>query len=99
MGEAFVVAKVEVSLRTVFGNENFAMLVGTHGAGIDIQIRIAFLNGDLETTTFEETADRGSCNALTKRGNNTAGNKDIFWRHPGSRLRGSGFELVRPPQD
>ena len=99
VGEALVVAKVEVCLRTVFGNENFAMLVGAHGAGIDIQIRIAFLNGDLETTTFKETTDRGSCNALTKRGNNTAGNKDIFWRHPGSRLRGSGFELVRPPQD
>ena len=99
VGEAFVVAKVEVGLRTVFGNENFAVLVGAHGAGIDIQVRIAFLNGDLETTTFEETTDRGSCNALTKRGNNTAGNKDIFWRHPGSRLRRSGFELVRPPQD
>jgi hypothetical protein len=99
VGEAFVVAKVEVSLRTVFGNENFAVLVGAHGARIDIQVRVAFLNGDLETATFEETTDRGSCNALTKRRNNPASNKDIFWRHPGSRLRGSGFELVRPPQD
>ena len=99
VGEAFVVAKVEVGFRTVFGNENFAVLVGAHGAGIDIQVRIAFLNGDLETTAFEETTNRGSSNALTKRGNNTAGNKDIFWRHPGSRLRRSGFELVRPPQD
>ena len=99
VGEAFVMAKVEISFGAVFGNENFAVLVRAHGTGIDIQVRIAFLNGDLETTTFEETTDRGSSNALTERGNNTASYKDIFWRHPGSRLRRSGFELVRPPQD
>src|SRR4029077_16531348 len=60
VGEAFVGAKVEESFRSVFGKESFAGLVGGHGAGIDIQVRIAFLNGDLETTAFEETTNRGS---------------------------------------
>ncbi len=42
-GEALVVAKVEVSLRTVIGDEHFAVLIGAHGPGIDIQIRIKLL--------------------------------------------------------
>src|SRR6184192_3903948 len=32
------------------------MLKRAHGAGIHVQIRIAFLKGDLETATFEEAA-------------------------------------------
>ena len=99
VGEAFVVAKVEIGFGAVIGDEDFAMLKRAHRTGIDVEVRIAFLDGDFETATFEETTDGGSCNALAERGNNTAGNKNIFWRHPGrSRLPGR-FELVEPPQD
>ena len=66
VGEALVVAQVEVGLRPVFGHENFAVLKGAHRAGIDVQVRIAFLDGDFETATFEETTDGGSCNALAE---------------------------------
>jgi len=64
--EALVVAEIEVRFRTVFGDEDFAVLKRAHRAGIHVQIRIAFLKGDFETATFEETTDGGSCYALTK---------------------------------
>src|SRR5262249_691084 len=49
-------------------------------------VRVTFLDGDFEAATFEETTD-GRCRyALAERGNNTAGNKYIFWRHPGRSL-------------
>src|SRR5258706_603643 len=57
VGEAFVVSEVEVGLCAVFGDEDFAVLEGTHGAGIDVKVRIALLKGDFETATFEETTD------------------------------------------
>ncbi|MGB9472504.1 MAG: hypothetical protein WBQ59_24380, partial [Candidatus Acidiferrum sp.] len=80
-------------------DEDFAVLKGAHRTGIDVQVRIAFLDSDSKAATFEETSDGRSCYALAKRRNNTAGNKNIFWRHPGrSRLPGR-FELVEPPQD
>ena len=57
VGESLVVAEVEVGLRAVFGDKDFAMLEGAHRAGIDVKVRIAFLKGDFETATFEETTD------------------------------------------
>src|SRR5262249_19045829 len=80
--EPLVVAKVEIRLRPVFSHEYLAVLKRTHRAGINIQVRIAFLECDLITATFEETTDGGSCYALAKGRNKTAGNKYIFLRHP-----------------
>jgi len=42
------------------------VLKRAHGSGIDVEVRIALLNVDCETATFEETTDGGSCYALTK---------------------------------
>src|SRR5580692_4120348 len=75
-------AEVEIGFRAVFGHQDFAVPKWAHRAGVDVQVRITCLKGDFETATFEETTDGGSCNSLSKRGNNTAGNKNIFWRHP-----------------
>ena len=66
VSEALVVAEVEVGLRAVFGDKDFAMLKGAHRTGIDVQVRIAFLQGDFETTTFEETTNRGGCYAFSQ---------------------------------
>jgi hypothetical protein len=64
--ETFVVAEVEVGLRTVFGDEDFAVLKRTHRAGIDVEVRIALLEGDFKTATFEETTDRGGSYAFSE---------------------------------
>jgi hypothetical protein len=42
------------------------MLKRAHGAGIDVEIGVAFLNGDFEAATFEETADRGGSYAFSQ---------------------------------
>src|SRR5229473_3236595 len=64
--EALVMAKIKVRLRAVFGYKHFTVLKGAHRARINIQVRIAFLQGDFEAATFEETADRGGSYALSK---------------------------------
>jgi hypothetical protein len=65
VGEALVVAEVEVRLRAVFRYEDFAVLKRAHRTGIDVQVRIAFLKCDFETATFEETTGRGGRDALS----------------------------------
>ena len=76
-------AEVEVGFGSIVCDKDFAVLIGTHGAWVHIQVRVTFLDGDFEAATFEKTAD-GRCRyALAERRNNTAGYKNIFWRHPG----------------
>ena len=66
MGEALVVAEVQIGLRAVIGHKDFAVLKRAHGARINVEVRIAFLQGDFETATFEETADRGGSYAFSE---------------------------------
>ena len=39
-GEALIVAEIEIGLRPVVGHEHFAVLIGRHRAGIDVEIWI-----------------------------------------------------------
>ncbi len=66
VGEALVVAEVEIGFGAVFGDEDFAVLEGAHGAGIDVKVRVALLQGDFEAATFEETADGGGSYAFSE---------------------------------
>ena len=56
-GETLVVAEVEVGLGTVIKYVNFAVLVGRHGARIDVEIGVELLHQDLEAALFEQGAD------------------------------------------
>src|SRR4029077_5801272 len=80
--ESFVMPQVEVRLRSILGDKHFSMLKRAHRAGIHVEVWIAFLERDFETATLEKTTDGGGCYAFSQGGNNTAGDKDIFWRHP-----------------
>jgi len=64
--EPLVVAQIEVRLGPVFGHKHFTMLKWAHRTRIDVQVRIAFLQGDFETATFEETAYRGGSYAFSQ---------------------------------
>ena len=44
--EALVVAQVEVGLRAVVGDEDLAVLVGRHRAGIDVEVGVQLQDGD-----------------------------------------------------
>ena len=76
--ESFVVAEVQVCLRAILSNEDLAVLVGGHGAGVDVEIRIEFLNCDPDAAAREESADGGGGDALSDGTNDAAGYKDIL---------------------
>ena len=64
-GETLVVAEVEVGLRSVIEHIDLAVLVGRHGAGIDVEVGVEFLHQYLEPTGFEESADGGRSEAFS----------------------------------
>ena len=52
INKAFVMSKVKVGFGTVLGNIHFTVLIGAHGTGINVNIRIQLLCGNLESTCF-----------------------------------------------
>ena len=67
VGEALVVAEVEVGLGAVVGDVDLAVLVGAHRAGVDVDVRVELLQRDLVAVAFEQRADRGRGQALAER--------------------------------
>ena len=57
-------SEVQVRLGAVFGHEDFTVLKRTHGAGINVDIRIEFEQGDLQATGFEDGGQRRGGDAL-----------------------------------
>jgi hypothetical protein len=56
-------------------------LIRAHRAGVHVQVGIALLEGNSETSAFEQAANRRRCYAFAKGGNNTTGNKYILLPH------------------
>jgi len=63
---ALVVAEVEVGLRAVLGDEDLAVLVGRHRAGIDVDVGVELLEADGEALRDQQTADRGGGDPLAE---------------------------------
>jgi len=55
----FVVAEVEVGLGAVVGDEDFAVLEGRHGAGVDVEVGVELHEVDAESAGLEQAANRG----------------------------------------
>ena len=83
VGEALVVPEVEVGLRAVVGDVDLAVLVRAHRAGIDVDVRVELLQGDLVAVALEQHADRGRREPFAERGHDAAGDEDVL---DGSRL-------------
>ena len=81
VGEAFVVAEVEVGLGAVVGDEDFAVLEGRHGAGVDVEVGVELHEVDAEAAGFEEAADGGCGETFAERRHDSAGYKDVLCRH------------------
>src|SRR5579863_6531077 len=97
MSETLIMPEVEVRFGAVIRHIHFAVLIRAHGTRIHVKIRIAFLESNSESATFQETADGRCGNALAQGGYNTAGNKNILRPHPLSSSRSKPFrdsELV-----
>ena len=61
-----VVAQVEVGLAAVVSDENLAVLVRRHGAGIDVQIGVEFQHRNAKATAFQDAADGSDTDALAQ---------------------------------
>src|SRR6267154_2250493 len=80
MGEALVMAKVQISLGAVIGDENFAVLERRHCARVDIEIRIEFDQRHSHAARFEQRSDRRRRQAFTQTRNHATCYENIF-RH------------------
>ena len=59
-------AEVEIRLRAVVEHIDLAVLIGRHGAGIDVEVGIKLLHEHLETACFEQRADGCGREALAE---------------------------------
>ena len=79
--EALIVAQVQVGLGSVLRHKDLAVLIGAHGAGVHIDVRVQLLGGHLQPTGLQQPA-QGSCgDALAQAGDHAAGHKNILC-HP-----------------
>ena len=76
VGEALVVAEVEVGLGAVLGDEHLAVLVGRHRARVDVDVGVELLQPDGQAARDEQAPDRGGGDALAERGHDAAGHED-----------------------
>ena len=80
INEAFIMPQVQVGLRAIIQNIHLAVLVGRHGTGIDIDIRVEFLDGDLQPALLQELPDGCGGDAFADRTDHPAGKIDITCR-------------------
>ena len=64
--EALVVAEVQVRLGAVVGDEDLAVLVRRHRAGIDIEIGVELAQPDLVAARLQRRAKRRRCKPLAQ---------------------------------
>src|ERR1700691_2317982 len=57
-GIALVMAQIEVGFGAVIGDIDLAMLIGAHGAGIDVDIGIEFPQADAESARLKQRTER-----------------------------------------
>ena len=86
INESFIMPEVQIRLSAIIRDKNLTMLIRAHRSRIDIDIRIEFLDCDLNAAALEQTAEGSSCDALAQGRNNPAGNKNILCHENASYL-------------
>ena len=76
-GEPLVVAQIEIGFAAVVEDIHLPMLVGAHGAGIDVDVGIELLHPHPEAAGLQKHADRGAGEPLPERTDDAAGHKDM----------------------
>src|SRR5690606_17738951 len=72
-GETLIMPKIKVSLGPVIGHIDFAMLIGAHRAGVDVQIRIELANPYTITTCLQQSRQARCHETFAECGAHTAG--------------------------
>ena len=79
--KALIMSKVQICFRAVFRYKDFSVLVGTHSAGVHIEIRVKFLITYLKSSLFQEPPQRRGADTLSQSRNDAACDKDKFCIH------------------
>ena len=87
-------AEIKVRFRAIVGDEDLAVLIRAHGAGVNVQIRVKFLVLHAQTALLQEPAERCGTDALAKAGDDTAGDKDEFGLFLCHRISSSIFAFL-----
>src|ERR1700683_3033473 len=90
VGETLVVAQIEVSFSAVIRDKHFAVLIGRHRSGINVEVGIALLEGYFQAAAFKETSNRSGRYALSEWRNHTARDENV--------LRGGTQSTRLPPE-
>ena len=81
VGEALVMAQVQIGLVAVGRHIAFPVLVGVEGTRVYVQVGIEFLNRHAESARKQQSRKRCRYNAFAKRGHYAPGHKYIFCCH------------------
>ena len=76
VGEALVVAEVEVGLGPVLGDEDLAVLERAHRPRVDVDVGVELLQLDPVAARDEEASDRGGGDSLAESRDHSAGDED-----------------------
>ena len=79
-GESFVMPEIQIGFGPVVQDVDFAVLEGTQGPGIDIEVGIEFLEGDADAAIFQQGAERGGRQSFAQGTNHSSGDKNVFGR-------------------
>ncbi len=77
VGEALVVAEVEVGLRPVVGDEHLAVLIRAHRARIDVEVGVELLDARAVAARLQQGSESRCRYAFAKGGNHAAGDEYI----------------------
>ena len=80
-GNALVVTQVEVRLGAIVGDEDLAVLVGAHRAGVDVEVGVELLHGHAVTALTQEEGEGGRGDALAQTADHAAGDEDMLGAH------------------
>ena len=64
VGEALVVAEVEVGFAAIVGDVDLAVLVRAHRAGVDVDVRVELLQRDLVAVSLEQAPIEAAASPL-----------------------------------
>ena len=78
--EALVVTKVQVGFGAVDGYKYFAVLEGTHGAGVHVDVWIQLHDRNLERPALEQAPDAGDADAFANAAEHAAGDENELAR-------------------
>src|SRR4029453_15872197 len=70
--------KIGVGFRAVVQHINFAMLEWIHRPGINVEIRIEFLENNAQTTQLKQRAERRRSQPFAQRAHDATRNENVF---------------------